>query len=294
MIQSKEYKFYQLGINIVLIFITLCMFLPILLIFSSSLTSENMLINSGYSFWPQEFSLSAYQYIWQNSATIFRAYGVTILVTVIGTAIHLLLAVMMAFALSMPNLPFRKIINFYVFFTMLFSGGLVPSYIMWTQTFHVKNTLMGLLLPGLLLSAMDIILIRTYFMTSIPSALYESAEIDGAGYFQILRHITLPLGKPILVTIGLFSCLGYWNNWTNGLYYITDSKLFTIQVLLNKMIQNIQALQSSADAAANAMQVPQVSIRMAIAFVALLPILLIYPFLQKYFAKGIMLGAVKG
>ena len=294
MVKSKEYKRYQIVINVVLSLTTLIMVLPLILVLSSSLTSERALINYGYSFWPREFSLAAYEYILQNKVTIFRAYGLTILTTAIGTAAHLTMALMAGFALSIRKLPFRKVINFYIFFTMLFSGGLVPTYIMWTQVFHIKNTIFAYLVPGLMLSAMNIILIRSYFMSSIPEALYEAAEIDGANYFQIFKNVSLPLGKPILVTVGLFVGLGYWNSWVNGLYYINDGRLYTIQVLLNKMISDIQALQADASAASNAMQIPAVSIRMAIAFVALLPILCIYPFLQKYFAKGITLGAVKG
>ena len=179
---------------------------------------------------------------------------------------------------------------------MLFSGGLVPSYIMWTGTFHIKNTVWALLVPNLLLSPMNVILIRTYMMNSIPESLYEAAEIDGGGHLIRYLRVALPLGKPILVTMGLFSGLAYWNDWTNGLYYLTDPKLYSIQVLLNKMIQDIQAIQANSVTASSgaAMRVPQISIRMAIAFVALLPILVIYPFLQKYFAEGIALGAVKG
>lgn len=296
MIKSRSFKIYQTCINIVLILVSLCTILPLVLLFMSSISSESSLISHGYSFIPKEFSLDAYKYILLNKGTIFRAYGVTILVTVLGTAINLLLSSLMAFGLSHKTVPFRNFISFYVFFTMLFSGGLVPSYIMWTSTFHIKNTLWALMVPNFLMSAMNVMLIRTFFMTSIPDALYEAARIDGAGYLTIFRQIVLPLGKPILVTMGLFSGLAYWNDWTNGLYYITDSKYYSIQTLLNKMIQDIQAIQanSSAAAAGAAMAVPQVSTRMAIAFVALLPILAIYPFLQKYFEKGIALGAVKG
>ena len=178
---------------------------------------------------------------------------------------------------------------------MLFSGGLVPSYIMWTTTFHIKNTIWAYILPNFLLGAFNIILVRTFFSTSIPNDIYEAAKIDGAGYPTIYWKIVLPLGKPILVTIGLFAGLSYWNDWTNGLYYVNQSDMLSIQALLNRMIQDIQALAAHSTADSGAlMQIPQVSIRMAIAFVAILPILLVYPFLQKYFASGIMLGAVKG
>ena len=292
----KGHKKYQCVINIVLILVTLCMILPLILLFVSSISSEKTLLVDGYSFFPKEFSLAAYEYIWKNKETIFRAYGITILVTAVGTLLNVLMSTMMAFALSIKKLPFRNVISFYVIFTMLFSGGLVPSYIMWTSVFHIKNTILALLLPNLMMSAMNVMLIRTYFMNSIPEAIYEAAKIDGASYFTIFRVIALPLGKPILVTISLFSGLAYWNDWTNGLYYVTDSKLFSIQTLLNKMIQDLQAIQANAAAGASGAgaAIPQVSVRMAIAFVALLPVLVIYPFLQKYFAKGIALGAVKG
>ncbi len=295
MIRTKGQTAYQTMINIVLIGVTLITVLPMVLLFMSSITEDNTLVVNGYSFFPEKFSLGAYRYILQNASTIFRAYGITILVTVIGTALSLLLTTLMAFPLSLKDLPGRRALNFYVFFTMLFSGGLVPSYIMWTNTFHIKNTLLAYLLPNLLMGAFNIILARTFFTTNIPNDIYEAAKIDGAGYLTIYAKIALPLSKPILVTIGLFTWLAYWNDWTNGLYYISDSGMLSVQALLNRMIQDIQALSAhSSISSGGAMQIPQVSIRMAIAFVAIFPILLIYPFLQKYFANGIMLGAVKG
>ena len=296
MIHSKSNRRYQLMINIILILVTVIMIAPMVLLFMSSISSEKSLLVFGYSFIPRELSLDAYQYIFSNGQTIFRAYGITIIVTMIGTACNLVLSSMTAYALSVRKLPFRNVISFYIFFTMLFNGGLVPSYLMWTSIFHIKNTLWALIVPNFMLSAMNIILVRTYYMSSIPEALYEAAKIDGASCMYIYKKIVLPMGKPILVTIGLFSGLGYWNDWTNGLYYINDAKLYSIQNLLNKMIQDIQALQANASSAAGsaALKIPTVSVRMAIAFVALLPILLLYPFLQKYFAQGIALGAVKG
>ncbi len=288
-------KKYQILINILLVILTLFMVLPILLLFMSSLTEESTLIAKGYSFFPKKFSIEGYAYILKNKATILSAYGYTILITAVGTVVSVLITMLMAFPLSIRKLPGRSVFSFYVLFTMLFSGGIVPSYIMWTSTFHIKNTLLAYLLPGLLMNAMNIILMRTFYMNSIPESLYEAAEIDGAGYLTIFWKIVVPLGKPIMVTISMFTGLGYWNDWVNGLYYINDKKLYTIQVLLNNMIENIRALQTSAGAGAGSVgQIPAVSVRMAIAFVALAPILAIYPFLQKYFASGIMMGAVKG
>ena len=276
--------------------VTVIMIAPLVLLFIASISSEQTLLVNGYSFFPKELSLDAYRYILTNRQTVLRAYGMTILVTAIGTAVNLLLSATLGYVLSVRNLPFRNAISFYVFFTMLFNGGLVPSYLMWTNTFHIQNTIWALIVPNFLLSAMNVILIRTYYATSIPESFYESAQIDGASYFKVFSSIVLPLGKPILVTVGLFTGVSYWNDWTNGLYYVNNSKLFTIQILLNKMIQDLQALQANASTAGNAatLQIPTVSVRMAIAFVALLPILVVYPFLQKYFAEGIAVGAVKG
>ncbi|MDR1971922.1 MAG: carbohydrate ABC transporter permease [Treponema sp.] len=295
MILSGGRKVYQISINAVLLIVTLCMVLPMVLLFMSSITEEKSLIVNGYSFFPKKFSPAAYRYIITNSSSVFRAYGITIFATALGTTATLLLTSLMAFPLSLRDLPGRNIISFFVFFTMLFNGGLVPSYIMWTTIFHIKNTVWAYIFPNFLLSAFNIILVRTYFQASIPVDIYNAAKIDGAGYLTIYWKVVLPLGKPILVTISLFAGLTYWNDWTNGLYYISDSRMLSIQALLNRMIQDIQALLANSTADSGAlMQIPQVSIRMAIAFVAVFPILIAYPFLQKYFESGIMLGAVKG
>lgn len=288
-------KRYQLLINCLLIVLTLFMVMPILLLFMSSITDESTLIVKGYSYFPEKFGFEGYQYILKNYVTIVMAYGYTIGVTAVGTLVSVMMTMLLAFPLSIEKLPGRKFFSFYVLFTMLFSGGLVPSYIMWTSTFHIKNTVFAYLLPNLLMSAMNVILMRTFFQNSIPDSLYEAAKIDGASYPKIFWKIVIPLGKPIIVTISMFTGLGYWNDWMNGLYYVNNKKLYTIQVLLNNMIQNIQALQNNSGASASSIgRVPSVSVRMAIAFVALFPILIIYPFLQKYFESGIMLGAVKG
>ncbi len=295
--KDKPFSLYQIVSNAVMIIWTICIILPFLLLFMSSITSESVLVADGYSFWPKAFSLESYAYIIKSGAQILRAYGVSILVTAVGTIVHVALAAMMAYPLAVKNLPGRRIMMFFVFFTMLFNGGIVPSYIMWSNTFHIKDTILAQLLPNLLLSAWNVMMIRTYFSTSIPDALYEAAEIDGATQFRIFRTIVVPLGKPILVTMGTFAGLGYWNDWTNGLYYITkNTEYYNIQNLLNQMVQNIQFLAQSSDAnmAAAAASIPTTGIQMAIAFVAILPIMLIFPFFQKYYSKGIALGAVKG
>jgi len=300
MTDSKSSRQFQIGINAVLILVTLMVVLPFLLVFVSSITDENVLIRNGYSFFPEKISFYAYQYIIRQGDKILRAYGVTILATFLGTILNVSMSALMAYPLSVRTLPYRRGITFFIFFTMLFNGGLVPTYLMYVNYFHIKNTLWALVIPNLLLSANNVLMIRSYYMTSIPDALFEAAKIDGAGHLRIFLSLVLPLGKPILVTMGLFSGLAYWNDWTNGLYYLSGNagqKLYSIQNLLNQMITDIQYLASgkvAGNIGAEVAKLPATSIRMAIAFIAMLPLFIIYPFLQKYFAEGITLGAVKG
>lgn len=223
MTNSKKTKRYQFWINLILIVMTLTIILPFLLVFISSITDETVLIRNGYSFFPEKISFYAYQYIIRQGEKILRAYGVTILITVVGTFFNLMFSALLAYPLSVKTLPYRRQITFFVFFTMLFNGGLVPTYLMYVNYFHIKNTIWALIIPNLLLSANNVLMIRSYFMTSIPEALYEAAKIDGAGHTKIFFQITFPLGKPILVTMGLFSALAYWNDWTNGLYYLSGN-----------------------------------------------------------------------
>ena len=294
--REKPFSGYQILSNVIMILWTIVIILPFLLLFMSSITDENTLVANGYSFFPARFSLSAYGYILQSGGKILKAYGISILVTLVGTLINVALSAMMAYPLSVRNLPGRSFMNFFVFFTMLFNGGIVPSYLLWSSL-GVKDTLLAQLLPNFLVSAWNVMMIRTYFSTSIPEALYEAAEIDGATQFQIFRKIVLPLGKPILVTMGTFAGLTYWNDWTNGLYFITRNKgVYNIQNLLNVMVSNIQYLASSSNSnvTSAAASIPSTAIQMAIAFVAILPIMLIFPFFQKYYTKGLTLGGVKG
>ena len=294
---EKPFSKFQILANLTMIIWTILVVLPFLLLFISSITDENTLVANGYSFFPEKISFSAYSYIIQSSMKIIKAYGISIFVTVVGTLIHVLLAALMAYPLSLKNLPGRNILAFFVFFTMLFNGGIVPTYLIWTGVFHIKDTIWAQLLPYLLLTGWNVLLIRTYLMSNIPDSLYESAKIDGASEFRIFYEIVLPLGKPILVTIGTFAGLMYWNNWTNGLYFIVRNKdLYNIQNLLNQMITNIQYLASSSNSnvTSAAASIPSTAIQMAIAFVAILPIMALFPIFHKYYAKGLMLGSVKG
>lgn len=296
--KSANERRYQIGLNIALIIISLIMVIPLVLLISSSFTSNDAITKFGYSFWPRQFSIEGYRYIWTERMQIFRAYAVTIIVTVIGTAVGMIITFMYGYAISRPEFPGKTFLSFFLFFTMLFNGGLVPTYIMYTRYLHVKNTLAGLIIPSLLFNAFNVILVRSYIQSNIPITLSESAKIDGASEMTIFSKIVLPIAKPIEATAGLFIGLAYWNDWMNGLYYVTDSKLFSIQQLLNNMIRSIEYLSKNASSNVSvsslANAIPQETVRMAIAVAGILPIMVVFPFIQKYFVKGIVVGAVKG
>ena len=287
----------QILLNITFTLLTIFALAPFVLLISSSLTSEVALSRHGYGFWPREFSLEAYKYLVKSGSKIARGYGITVFITIAGTICSLTITTLLAYPLSRKELPHRQVFAFAVFFTMLFNGGLVPTYMMWTQTFHIKNTIFALLLPHLMMSAFYVIMMRTFFSTNIPDALVEAARIDGANEYKILFSIVLPLSKPIMATLALMVGLGYWNDWTNSLYYITDPNLYSIQAILNTIMTNIQFLTSDASTLSSSVDVsklPSVGVRMAIAVIGILPVLCIYPFFQKYFVKGIIVGGVKG
>ena len=294
MTESKTFNRVATILLTVLVIITL---LPILLIVIASFTEEQTLIRDGYTFFPKNFSLDAYYYMVKQGAVIVRAYGVSIFVTVVGTCLSVLLTTMLAYPMSRKSFKFRNALAFFVFFTMLFNGGIVPSYIMWTKFLHIKDTIWALIIPNYLVTAFNVILVKNFYQNSIPDSLVEAAQIDGASEFTIFRKIMFPLPVPTVATISLFTGICYWNDWTNGLYYISDEKLYSIQLLLMKIMNNIQALRSNSTAAllgTGTVDLPGTSIRMAMAVIGILPILLIYPFVQKYLVKGVVVGAVKG
>ena len=296
MITSKGEKIYQVMINLLLVMMCLLAVIPVWLMAASSLTDNNTLLSSGYAMWPKVWSLEAYKYLFAKGADIGRSLMISVFITVVGTCVSLVIAPLLAYPLSRKDFAAHNVLSFIVFFTMLFNGGIVSSYIMWTQIFHIKNTIWALIIPGLLMNAFNVILLKNYFAQNIPPALIEAAKIDGAGEFYIFFRIILPLSLPIIATVGLMTGIGYWNDWTNGLYYITKTELFSLQNYLNRILQNVQFLASSSslNAGAQNVQLPSVSVRMAIAVVGCLPIMLLYPFFQKYFVKGITIGAVKG
>ena len=254
-------------------------------------------MRNGFSFFPEQWSIDAYRYIATRWADIGHSYLMTILVTVVGTGLSILLTSMFAYVLASPQIPGVRALNFLTIFTMLFSGGIVGSYYIWSNLFHIRDTFFALLLPSLLMNAFNIILVKNYYTNSIPPALREAARIDGCSEFRVFWTIVMPLSVPINATIGLMTGLAYWNDWTNGLYYLSGRKgsgFYTIQVLMNQISDNIAWLSQSANSTvAVSTTFPSTTARMAIGVIGLLPILIAYPFLQKYFVGGITVGAVK-
>ncbi|MGO4271427.1 carbohydrate ABC transporter permease [Paenibacillus sp. TAF58] len=292
----KSNHMNQYVVNLIFILMACASIFPFVLLVMASFTDQKAIINDGYSLLPSVFSLEAYKYMMKSSTSLFRAYGITVFITIIGTAVGLAISTMLAYPLSRSDMPLRKVMSFLVFFTLLFNGGLVSTYLIYTEFFHIKNTIWALIIPGLLTNGFYILLIRTFFSTSIPAAIIESAYIDGASEFKIFYRIVLPLSLPILATIGLMLGISYWNDWFNGLIFVTDSKLFSIQNMLNRMLSDIQFLQKSSmtNASQASSNIPTDSVRMAIAVIGIVPIFCAYPFFQKFFVKGLTLGAVKG
>jgi putative aldouronate transport system permease protein len=271
---------------------------PFLFVVIISFTDEKALARDGYSFFPKQWSLDAYTYIFKTSDQLLRSYGVTLFITVVGTLLSLAIVSLYAYAISRSYFHFRGFFSFIAFFTMLFGGGLVPSYIVVSQVLHLKDTIWALILP-MCVSAFSILIMRTFFKTMVPDAIIESGKIDGAGEFRVFFYLVLPISLPGLATIGLFSALGYWNDWFNALLYIDDAKLLPLQSLLIKIETNIQfILQNSAvsggtERSAIARSLPAETTRMAMVVLATVPIIFAYPFFQRYFVQGLTIGAVK-
>jgi len=265
--------------------------LPFILMIVASFTDEKDLILNGYRFFISNISFDAYIYLINQYEIIVRAYGVSILVTVVGTVASLVLTTMLAYPMSRRDFKYKNTLAFVVFFTMLFSGGIVPSYMLWSRVFGITDSYLALILPNLLMPAFHVLLVRNYYQTSIPHDLIESGQIDGASEFKIFFRIMFPLSIPVVATIGLFTALAYWNDWINALYYISSPKYFGIQNLLIRLMNNIQFLRSSEGSAligAGSVELPSTAIRMAMGVAGLLPILILFPFTQKYLIKGVL------
>jgi len=292
---SKQRKAIRICTILLAVIVTFTL-VPIALLIVSSFMDEKEILNNGYSLFPRNWSFDAYQYMIKQGAMIFRAYGISIFVTVIGTLISTVLTTMLAYPMSRKNFRFHNALSFFVFFTMLFNGGVVSSYILWTRFLHIKDTIWALILPNYLVTAFNVILVRNYYTNNIPDSLIEAAQLDGANDFRVFFKVVLPLAVPVIATICLFTALAYWNDWINGLYYLNDASLFGIQNFLLRIMNNIQALKSTAanSSISVSVELPSFSVRMSLAVIGMLPVLIIFPFVQKHLIRGVVVGAVKG
>lgn len=294
----EKNKGFQVGAHIVMVILSLCCIFPFLLLIMSSITDEQELIRNGYTLFPKALSLNAYQYMFKSSNKIFSAYGITILSTVVGTVCGLSMTILMAYPLSRRDLPGRNGLAFYVFFTMLFSGGLVPSYIMNVRYLHINDSIWIFLLPSLV-SVYNVIILRTFILTTIPDTLFEAARIDGAGHFRVYVSIVLPLFKAGIATIALFNVVSRWNDWFTGMLYIKKASLIPLQTMLKNIQDNIDFLKQNAEVAgtpdgiAFLNSLPDQNLRMACTIIVIVPILCAYPFFQRYFVQGLTMGSVK-
>lgn len=279
---------------VLLLFAFLCL-IPFLAVVSISLSDEVEIAKNGYSLIPRGFSVSAYRFILKNPITIVKSYGVTIAVCIVGTLLSLLVMSLCAYPLSQRDFRYRNKVSFIIFFTMLFNGGLVPTYIWVSKYLHLGNTFWVLFLP-VVVSPWYLLLMRTFFQ-SIPYEIIESATIDGASEIQVYARLILPLSKPALATVGLFTVLGFWNDWFRGLLYIENQNLVTLQYMLYRMMGNIQELQNAMTSGmvnVDVSSLPNESARMAMCVLAAGPMIFVFPFFQKYFVKGLTVGSVKG
>ena len=273
------------------LFCIYCLF-PFAIILGSSFETESNFATYGFPIIPKDFTLQAYKMVLGDSQ-IFKAYGVTIFTTAAGTLFSMLLTITMAYPLSLKKIKFRNAITFFVYFTMLFGGGLVPTYLLISKTLDMKNNIFVLILP-VAFSAWNMFLMRNFF-AGIPHELSESAYVDGANDIQILRKIILPVSVPGIATLSLFYALGYWNQWFNAMLYIEDANLFPLQYLLMRMLRNADAMREMARTTGMSVgDLPTNSLRMTTTVVAIGPIVLLYPYVQKYFTSGLTVGAIKG
>lgn len=291
----SEISFHGLGYVLLFVFGLLCV-VPFYLIAISSFADEAALIRNGFQLIPEKFSLEAYQMVFTNPGRIGRAYFNTTFTTVVGTVCSLLLSTLTGYVLSRKDFTWRNGFSFFFFFTTLFSGGLIPWYTLCTQVLNLKNSYLGLILP-MVFSVWNMIIAKNY-MSGIPYEISESAKIDGAGEVRIYAQLYLPIAKPLLATLGLFAALGYWNDWYNSMLFSTKAEMQSLQYFLQDMLSTIQALKQLVAEGqfelAETISIPSTSMRMAMTCVVTGPIIFLYPLVQRYFVKGLTIGAVKG
>lgn len=292
--KTKDRLVFNIIAYTVLILLSILCLLPFIMMLTGSFTSQEAIFRDGYRLIPTELSTEAYQLIFRDPTVILRAYGVTIFVTVVGTVLSLFITSMAAYVLASKDFKYRNKFSFYFYFTSIFGGGLVPWYILMVRYLHMRDNIIALIFP-LLVNSVYIIIMRSFIQSSIPSVLQESAKIDGANDFQIYLIIILPLSKAALATIGLFTALIYWNDWYNAMLFINKEELYPLQYFLHALLSKADFMKSVASqSGVPVVEMPTESLKLAMTVVATGPIILLYPFLQKYFVKGITIGAVKG
>lgn len=295
MVQSKKEKAADKILTLLFILLALFCVVPILYILSASLSDEIQLTKEGYSLLPRGFSLEAYKYILESPKPIINAYGVTILVTLGGTAVSLLVTTMLAYVIARKDFKIGRVFAFMIFFSMLFNGGLMPTYIMLTKYYHLKDTIWALIFPYIIMP-WHVFLMKG-FLADIPTSLIEAAKIDGAGEVKTFFKIIVPISKPALATVGLFIAFTYWNDWYQSMLYIDSPDINSLQFYLYRIMNNIQYLSTSMQAGNISIDIaslPSETARMALCILAAGPMLVVFPFFQKYFVKGLTVGAVKG
>lgn len=293
-LMKRSLSVASISIHLLFLLISAAMLLPLLLVLSISFTDEAALTADGYRWIPETFSTLAYRVLFDTYGPLLNAYGVTFVVTAVGTIVGLMLTALSAYTISRRDFRYQRPLTFYIFFTMLFQGGLVPFYILVTQVLHLKNTLAALIVP--LLINPFFVMIMKGFMSKIPGEIIESVKLDGASEWRIFTRIVLPLSKPALVTIGLMLAFGYWNDWWHGLLFIDEPKLVPLQLLLYRNLNTIDFLKSSPSflqLQIDTSQLPGVSARMAMAVLAAGPMTVIFPLFQRYFVSGLTVGAIK-
>ncbi len=282
--------------NLVFLILAVMCVIPLLFVFSISITDEEVLRINGYQLVPQVVSASAYEFLWNERLTILRAAFMSMLVTVVGTMLSIALNTSMGYVVSRRNFKLKKIYTWMLFIPMVFNGGMLASYVVVNNILKLNNNIWALILP-LACSAFSVTICRTFFRTTVPDSIIESAKIDGAGQFRIWSQIVLPISKPVMATIGMFAAFGYWNDWFQASLYIQDTKKQTLQSLLNQMQKNIEYIANNPYGGLSLQEyklgMPTESVRMAIAIVIIVPIACTYPFFQKYFISGLTVGSVK-
>ena len=284
----------QLLLNLFFIIFSMAIVLPFVILVSISLSNEGDIVEYGYSILPKHIDFAAYKYVFKNSKSILNGYKVTIFYSVIATVLSVLIQSMCAYPLSKRKLRGKKGISFYLYFTMLFGGGMVPTYILITQYLHLGDTIWVYIIPSLV-SPWNVFMMRTFF-SGLPYEIFESMKVDGASEYNIFFKTVLPLSKPVLATIALLTFLGKWGDWNTSMLYINNESLYSLQYLLQRILQNMNLLKQMQgfSQATSAVEIPSETVRMAMAVIVAGPALVIFPFFQKYFVKGLTVGAVKG